>query len=753
MGTTRLRNHIFDPSWYETTYPDVRIFPGPAFEHFRRYGFLEGRHPCNLSAVIEGICGTDASNALISDFALLGIDVLAEQVNTAGDRVVALQRDQFERFADSISIPQVAHPEVSIVVPHFGNVHLTLACVGALSRLNTSVRFEVILVNDGGSVDTQTTLDRIGGVRHHSLSVNSGFLHAANEGARLALGDVIAFLNNDCIVLPGWLDEIMMAFQEHPSAGIVGSQLIGGTGFVSECGGFILPDGHGWNFGRGSTVGASATSFLRHTDYVSAASLAVRTQVWKALGGFSPEFLPAYYEDADLCFQAVREGWSVYVQPTSRAVHLEGSTAGRSVLAGPKQSQESNRTKFAEKWSSVLLSRRGLRLADDPILSSRRASGGNVLVIDARFPDPSRDAGSVFTAQLLRTLVHLGWTPTLGAVHEPVARSDKRVADWGRRGVDVLVHEEFGNPIEVLKQRPDLYDAVIVFRHDVLMPIYPDIRRTAPHAKLLFFPADLHFIREQRLLESGSQQISEAQVRVSRESELFLAQVCDRTVVHSSTEVAVLEEECRGPVPVSLLPWILEGVRRPPEPPIGHQVLFIGSYGHPPNPQAVDWFLERVWPDVSRRVPSARFVVVGSGIPAEISRTWTVRGALVAGYVDDLEPLYATSRVAVAPLLTGSGFKGKVAEAMAHGVPCVGTSIAIEGMDVEPGFHVLAADDPAAFAAEVVSLLMSDAQWMSVSEAASSFARLRWSREVAVAQLAELLNRTPTASCGTADSP
>lgn len=93
MSTTRVRNHIFDPSWYVTTYPDVRIFPGPAFEHFRRYGFLEGRHPCNLSAVIEDLCGTDASNALISDFAFLGIDVLAEQVNTPGDRVVALQGD------------------------------------------------------------------------------------------------------------------------------------------------------------------------------------------------------------------------------------------------------------------------------------------------------------------------------------------------------------------------------------------------------------------------------------------------------------------------------------------------------------------------------------------------------------------------------------------------------------------------------------------------------------------------------------
>lgn len=747
VKSTRLRNHIFDPVWYETTYPDVRTFPGPAFEHFRQYGFLEGRHPCNLSAVVEEHYGAEASRALILDFARLGIDVVDAKANTDGEKTTDASRDYLECFADSIAIPHALKPRVSIVVPHFGKVHLTLACVGALSRLKTLIGFEVILVSDGGSDEHQAILKRVAGVRHHNLSSNSGFLRAANEGAELARGDVIVFLNNDCFVLPEWLDEIVTVFEAHPSAGIVGSQLIGETGFINECGGFILPDGHGVNFGRGSVVGASDTSFLRHADYVSGASLAVRTQVWKDLGGFSSEFLPAYYEDTDLCFQAKRAGWSVYVQPASRAVHIEGSTAGRNVLVGAKQSQESNRLKFAAKWSPVLLSKRGLRTSDDSTLSSRRASEGNVLVIDALVPDAGRDAGSVFTTELLRTLVHMGWTPTFGAAYESLARKDNRVADWGRQGVDILVNDEFANPIDVLSRRPHLYEAVIVFRHNVLMPMYSDIRLSAPHAKLLFFPADLHFIRERRLLESGCDLISHAQIRVSRDSELFLANRCDQTVVHSTTEVEVLESEVHGTASISLLPWILKGVRRQAEPPASHQILFVGSHQHLPNPQAVDWFLERVWPVVSQRVPSARFVVVGSGIPTGTAQGWTARGALVAGHVADLDPLYASSRVVVAPLLTGSGFKGKVAEAMANGVPCVGTSLAFEGMNVEPGRHVLAADDAVAFASEIVRLLLDDGHWKIISGDATSFAQSHWSREAASRSLARLLRGTHSPTC------
>lgn len=63
---------------------------------------LRGGTPCNPSSVIEGLCGTNVCSALISDFALSDIDILAEQVNTAGNRVVVRQGDQCERIVDSV---------------------------------------------------------------------------------------------------------------------------------------------------------------------------------------------------------------------------------------------------------------------------------------------------------------------------------------------------------------------------------------------------------------------------------------------------------------------------------------------------------------------------------------------------------------------------------------------------------------------------------------------------------------------------
>ena len=92
---------------------------------------------------------------------------------------------------------------------------------------------------------------------------------------------------------------------------------------------------------------------------------------------------------------------------------------------------------------------------------------------------------------------------------------------------------------------------------------------------------------------------------------------------------------------------------------------------------------------------------------------------------------YRTVRVAAVPLRVGAGMKGKVVEALYHGVPLVTTSVGAQGLDGLPSL-VAVSDDASVFAASIVKLLQDDAQWDAASRAETGYARARYSLEAMI---------------------
>jgi glycosyltransferase involved in cell wall biosynthesis len=122
------------------------------------------------------------------------------------------------------------------------------------------------------------------------------------------------------------------------------------------------------------------------------------------------------------------------------------------------------------------------------------------------------------------------------------------------------------------------------------------------------------------------------------------------------------------------------------------RLLFVGSGSYQPNRVGVAWFLERVLPELSCRV-APELTLIGSGWD------WVDDPRCrVAGHVASLEPYYASHHVALAPLRSGGGSRLKVAEALAKGIPLLGTSIGLEGYPLEDGVHALFGDTPAELA-------------------------------------------------------
>lgn len=134
-------------------------------------------------------------------------------------------------------------------------------------------------------------------------------------------------------------------------------------------------------------------------------------------------------------------------------------------------------------------------------------------------------------------------------------------------------------------------------------------------------------------------------------------------------------------------------------------VCFSGRMDYFPNQQAVERFVGNVLPLIRVRRPATRFVVVGAEPPPSIRRLAGQPGITVTGTVKDVRPHVQQAAVSIAPLDVARGTQNKILESMAMGVPVVCTSLAARGVDAEPGLHLLTADEPADFAAAVLSLL------------------------------------------------
>lgn len=135
-----------------------------------------------------------------------------------------------------------------------------------------------------------------------------------------------------------------------------------------------------------------------------------------------------------------------------------------------------------------------------------------------------------------------------------------------------------------------------------------------------------------------------------------------------------------------------------------YTLLFLGSFRHLPNVEALEWFLQEVFPRVRANEPRARLIIVGSDPPPRHSLR-NPEAIEMIGFVEDVrEPLMRYS-VFVCPILAGSGVRVKLLEAFAAGIPVVSTRLGAEGLAERDGEVCALADDPAVFAEHVVRLL------------------------------------------------
>ena len=110
-------------------------------------------------------------------------------------------------------------------------------------------------------------------------------------------------------------------------------------------------------------------------------------------------------------------------------------------------------------------------------------------------------------------------------------------------------------------------------------------------------------------------------------------------------------------------------------------VLILGSLGSIGRAHGLRWFLEKIWPETRNRVRDARLEVVGSDPPGDIRSRNGQDGISIHGFVDDLEPILTQTDLCAMPLFIGAGIRIKVLELASRGMPCLGTPLALQGLD------------------------------------------------------------------------
>jgi hypothetical protein len=219
-------------------------------------------------------------------------------------------------------------PTVTVVIPTYDNAKLLRECLDAVRALTyPREQLEAIVVDNASEDGTADLLKKhYPNITHIRLERNTGFAPACNLGAARGSGEYVAFLNDDALPEPGWIEALLSGLRAGGEATVCAASHI-----RSRDGQEVEFNGASANlFGVGrpspaSTPPAEGDPLL----FASGGAMLIHRRTFLDVGGFDPEFF-AYFEDVDLGWRLWVMGHRVVYAPGAVVRHVGGATGSRS---------------------------------------------------------------------------------------------------------------------------------------------------------------------------------------------------------------------------------------------------------------------------------------------------------------------------------------------------------------------------------------------------------------------------------------
>lgn len=244
---------------------------------------------------------------------------------------------------------------VSILLLAHNKLELTRECIKSVYGFTDSSSFELVIVDNASTDATPEYLSEVTR-QHRNIKVtrndqNVSFAQGCNQGARMASGDYLLFLNNDTRVTQGWLDEMLSVFQNEERVGIVGSRLVYPDGGLQH-GGVVLTLWRGLPINIDVNLEKEIPDSLeaREVFAVTGACMLINRDLFFDCGGFDEEYVYGY-EDIDLCMKAAQKNYKIFYAPKSLVYHYASATFSE---VKSLEVQLKNEDLFRSKWGKIL---------------------------------------------------------------------------------------------------------------------------------------------------------------------------------------------------------------------------------------------------------------------------------------------------------------------------------------------------------------------------------------------------------------
>ncbi|WP_215224155.1 glycosyltransferase [Echinicola shivajiensis] len=535
----------------------------------------------------------------------------------------------------------------------------------------------------------------------HFLQSKGKLIFALNELISSTNSDLIAFWNGKTILESGSLQELVQNMKSNPDWAAISGKTLAEDGLIKSAGSYINPDFELTSYGKFDLPTHPKYNLIREIDALDEVFAMFKVKELQAQNGLNENFrsLPHAFTDLVLRIK-MKAGKKTIYTPLLTFSSKEKTGTAETISIGTNLLKTSY-PKYFDK----------IELNKEEELVRRFLPKKTILFIDIFLPEYDKDSGSVRALHLLKMLKRLGYhvifVPRKGDKNEPYYTQFRNL------GIEILYAypDRSGMKKLLLNILPSV-DIAWICRPQ-LNQEFEWIFKQNPKIKWIYDTIDLHYIRLSREAELTGSQKLKRKANKFHQLELDLASKADVSFTVTSEEKNLLKKQSIKQVEV--IPNIHEVHPSATSKGFSERegLLFIGSYNHPPNIDAVVWMIEEIMPIIWKEY-AIPVTLLGSA-PTEKVKALASNLVKVPGFVQDVEPYFVNQRLFVAPLRYGAGMKGKIGQSLAYQLPIITTDIGAEGMGLKDGENVMLADNKENFAAQILKAYYDEILWKKLS--------------------------------------